>query len=253
VLDAIPIQSAGTDQVATPVLIVAAQRGSNLGLVAVGLDDKRLPDVVAHGSERTDEVRQGVMNASGEEFRHEGVHTCLGWTVPEVPRDEVLKGFLQHLRRLHRSPVTIHQYSVMLTVWFRFCDSRGVHEPGRAEIEAFLDEHPEWLASTANLYLVAMSGFYSWAEAHGLADANPVAGFQRPKLPRNQPHPISEPDLERAIAQATPRWRRLSNSGLALAYEPRRSLNYTRATSLSAIARGCASLAERAVIRARFR
>jgi integrase len=144
-----------------------------------------------------------TVNTSGAEFRHEGVHACLGWIVP-VSHDEILAGYLQHLRRLRRSPVTIRQYSVLLTVWFRFCESHNVGEPDRADLEAFLDEHPEWVPGTANLYLTAISNIYVWAMAHGFASTNPVAGFQRPKMPGRQPHPISEADLERAIAHAAP-------------------------------------------------
>jgi integrase/recombinase XerD len=75
------------------------------------------------------------------------------------------------------------------------------------------EELEEWLdsrrisASSRYLYITIVAAFYRWAAAEGLCVSNPAERLSRPRLPRLRPHPISDEDLEIALAVADDRMR----------------------------------------------
>jgi integrase len=54
-------------------------------------------------------------------------------------------------------------------------------------------------------YVSQVASFYAWVLQEGLLDADPSLVLISPKLPRRQPRPISEDDLQLALAAAPPR------------------------------------------------
>ena len=56
-------------------------------------------------------------------------------------------------------------------------------------------------------YVCHVQQFYDWAVAQGLTPSNPAAGLPVPRTSRRIPRPVSEDDLMRALAHATPRVR----------------------------------------------
>jgi integrase len=54
-------------------------------------------------------------------------------------------------------------------------------------------------------YIGHTSSFYKWMVTTGRMTDNPAVMLTRPKIPKPLPHPISETDLERAIAAASPK------------------------------------------------
>ena len=64
---------------------------------------------------------------------------------------------------------------------------------------------PGKAAETKKAYVNHVSAFYTWALRQQIISDNPAALLTRPKVPKGLPHPISEADLERAIAAARPK------------------------------------------------
>ena len=56
-------------------------------------------------------------------------------------------------------------------------------------------------------YLSCVFGFYAWAVETGILEEAPTSKLVKPKLPRGVPHPISEIDLDGALADAPDRLR----------------------------------------------
>lgn len=52
--------------------------------------------------------------------------------------------------------------------------------------------------------LAGIRAYFSWCIDHGLINSDPTRHLLAPRMPRRRPHPISEPDLARAIAAAEP-------------------------------------------------
>lgn len=111
-----------------------------------------------------------------------------------------IDAYRAHLLRRRLSPVTVRNYSRTLRVWFAELGD----DPTPGDVETWLDQHPGWAPKTASLYLTTVNGYYVWALERGLVSANPVAKIEKPRAAKGVPHPISEPDLERALWEARP-------------------------------------------------
>jgi site-specific recombinase XerD len=59
-------------------------------------------------------------------------------------------------------------------------------------------------AESRRSYVCQLRVFYGWALDEGLIDKDPSRVLIIPKVPRGKPHPISEADLQRALAEAPP-------------------------------------------------
>lgn len=59
-------------------------------------------------------------------------------------------------------------------------------------------------AETRRSYVCQLRVFYGWALDEGLIDKDPSRVLIIPRVPRGKPHPISEPALQRALAEASP-------------------------------------------------
>lgn len=113
----------------------------------------------------------------------------------------VLDSYLVHLRRRNFSPMTIDNYRVCLSVWFRWCIAEGVTGPVAGDVEEFLDSRC-FQPSSRHHYLSTIKVFYKWAVENGWETDNPAAKIASPKLPESLPRPLSEEDLERALSNA---------------------------------------------------
>lgn len=86
-----------------------------------------------------------------------------------------------------------------------------------SDINVFLDRREISPHSRAH-WLSNLNVFFTWAVRNDLLETNPVARLTRPRLGRYLPNPIPEPELERAIAAATPLMRSwlvvMANAGL---------------------------------------
>jgi integrase/recombinase XerC len=107
----------------------------------------------------------------------------------------------------------------------RGCSKRTIYDRRRAVIRlaAWLGQVDVIKASSADLaawragltvgdravvgYCGHVREFYAWALARGLIAVNPAVGLPLPSLPRGIPRPVSEEDLERALAAADARVR----------------------------------------------
>jgi integrase len=60
-------------------------------------------------------------------------------------------------------------------------------------------------AQSRKAYITHVRSFYRWMLTTDRVSDDPTVMLTRPKVPRPLPHPISEPDLARALAAATPK------------------------------------------------
>lgn len=72
----------------------------------------------------------------------------------------------------------------------------------RDDINAWLDRYAS--ASTRATYLGHLRSFFRWRCENDANAHDPTAGIRTPKVPRRLPRPISECELQEAIATATP-------------------------------------------------
>lgn len=63
------------------------------------------------------------------------------------------------------------------------------------------------VARSRNAYLADFKSFYDWVVKKGHRGDNPVLELERSRVPRLLPRPMASTDLERALAEATPRMR----------------------------------------------
>jgi integrase len=105
------------------------------------------------------------------------------------------------LRRL--SPDTMQLRGVALRSL-----TRSTGKPALACTTADLDAWQRSLTvsdSSRSSYVSQVCSFYGWAVAEQLVEADPSTVLVSPRLPRRQPRPISEADLELALAAAPDR------------------------------------------------
>ena len=108
--------------------------------------------------------------------------------------------YAQHqLRRgLARSTIDQSRYQLSRLHAFHHGDLMTVERP---TIEAFLDSRRLVARSTYN-YLSSFATFYRWAQRNELTATNPVDGMDRPRLRRQLPRPVTNEQLEAAMAGA---------------------------------------------------
>lgn len=71
---------------------------------------------------------------------------------------------------------------------------------------AFLDR-PHAAQWTRCTYFMHLSGFYRWATENDELPQNPMAKLKRPRPPADMPHPITDDELETALACSNSYWR----------------------------------------------
>jgi integrase/recombinase XerC len=118
---------------------------------------------------------------------------------------DAIEGHLEHLRQLGHSAQTIYGRMTFLRML-----ARQLPVP-------LLDATPEMLAGwRAGLavsdevivhYVCHAQAFFAFCTERAYCEANPAAGLPVPRAGRRLPRPVSEPDLMRALACATPRIR----------------------------------------------
>ncbi len=120
---------------------------------------------------------------------------------------QVLAAHAAHLRLLGRSPRTIYDREravIRLAKWL---------PTGCQVLDATAADLANWRAGLAvsDRAVVGYCGhvreFYAWAITQGLIAVNPAEGLPLPSLPRGIPRPVSEEDLEAALAAADARVR----------------------------------------------
>lgn len=112
--------------------------------------------------------------------------------------DALIAGYVHAMERRALSPATIYKTKRSLVL----VDSElGIRRVTADELERWLDGR-RLAPRTRYWWLSALSCFYSWGVQRGELAANPVAGIARPKLRRTLPRPMSEADLEMALALA---------------------------------------------------
>jgi integrase len=83
---------------------------------------------------------------------------------------------------------------------------------GKELLTCTTDDMRDWFAklqdtngaASQRASLAGIRAYFSWCIDQGLLDADPTRHLRAPRMPRRRPHPISEPDLARAIAAAEP-------------------------------------------------
>lgn len=106
-----------------------------------------------------------------------------------------------HLRRRNLSTATIRRRVPLLRAFDNWLDT-PILEATTEAIESFLDSRRRAGPRSRYHYISDFSCFYEWAVERELVEKNPAALIHRPKLARLLPRPISEADLEVALATA---------------------------------------------------
>lgn len=117
---------------------------------------------------------------------------------------ELVKGHLRHLAALGRRPRTIEARRTLLT--------RVEAATGKSLVELDRDDIEDYVAAqkapaTKRVYLAHLRAFYHWALDEELLDHDPTRRVVAPTLKKAVPRPISESDLARALAVASPQVR----------------------------------------------
>lgn len=113
---------------------------------------------------------------------------------------DYIKNYGKYMERRGLSPITIQTRLRQLRLLTR---EAGL-ELNREELEEFLDSRQLSTKSRA-LWISSLRCFYKWAEPRGLED--PTWKMEMPRPRRRMPRPMSEDDLEKALASADPRMR----------------------------------------------
>lgn len=144
----------------------------------------------------------------------------------EITLTRAVDGFLLHKAAEGRSPHTLAAYRVDLRKAVDYLggdrpigkittgDLRGLFaylHSGFTTLPAGVAPRPEQALSPKTIRNIhgTLSSFYSWAQAEGLVDANPMQGLARPKSSAPPIEPLTQADvasLLRAVAESRP-WR----------------------------------------------
>lgn len=84
----------------------------------------------------------------------------------------------------------------------------GLDSANRREIEAFL-ANPRWGANTRCTHYTHLAEYYRWATGGDDPELslNPMAGMRGPRRPKATPNPVSDDELDAALARSGPWWR----------------------------------------------
>lgn len=115
----------------------------------------------------------------------------MAWLVGEFGRDEKRRGLLQ---------TTIDKRRLLLIA---FEKAVPFETATAADIESFLDAREPIAPRTRYDWLSTLHAFYEWAVRAGIVDSDPTVDIPRPRLRPGLPRPISDEDLEMALACST--------------------------------------------------
>lgn len=113
----------------------------------------------------------------------------------------VIADYEVHLRRRNLSKATIRRRIPLLRSFANWLE-QPILDADTEAIESFLDSRRRAGPRSRYHYISDFCCFYEWACQHELVDKNPTTLIARPKLARLLPRPISEADLEVALATA---------------------------------------------------
>jgi len=113
---------------------------------------------------------------------------------------------LTHLRAAGRSPATIRDRSRLLLAADKALPY-GIDAPTTEELTEFLAT-PGWSTWTRCTYFGHLVGFYDWATAgdQPYLSLNPAKTLTRPKCPDSDPDPVTDDELDQALARSPERW-----------------------------------------------
>lgn len=117
-------------------------------------------------------------------------------------RDEkLIAGWLEHLRWCNRSPRTT---AIRLTYLSKLSRELGpLHKIKPKQLRKWLaDPDRELQASSQDVLLSCFHSFYKWGMTEGLLKKDPTLRIARPARLKAEPHPITDEDREKAIANA---------------------------------------------------
>lgn len=109
----------------------------------------------------------------------------------------MLSEYRAHMRRRELAAGTIYARCSELRRWMEFA-GEGWADATRHDVERWLDDRP--LGPRARYTAIShLSAFYRWAIREELADRDPTAAVERPRLPQRLPRPVPREDVERLL------------------------------------------------------
>lgn len=118
----------------------------------------------------------------------------------------VIQGYQAALTRRGYADKTIRRRGTSLMLIATHLSPTTPWEWQPSDIDAFLDSR-DLRPQSRYRWLSDLHIFYEWAIREGLTELDPTVLMDRPRLPRYQPRPIGEADLEVAISCAPPMMR----------------------------------------------
>jgi site-specific recombinase XerD len=107
---------------------------------------------------------------------------------------DLLPSWLLALQAEHKSPATVEQYGLSVTVFIRWCEKQGVAaELDRRTVTAFLASLPS--SGTAYVRQVALKQFSRWLTSEGEIDADKLTGLTLPKVDAKHVVPLTDAEL----------------------------------------------------------
>lgn len=126
-------------------------------------------------------------------------------TASSADAASLVDGFLEHLRyERNLSPNTVKAYGEDLADYLRWAEREGLPslEPGRRGARlylAYLDQ-AGYTRKTSNRRLSALKGFFGWACAKGLIQADPMSALHGPKSEKHLPKVMTADEMERLLS-----------------------------------------------------
>ena len=121
-----------------------------------------------------------------------------------VAVSELIDAHVRHLRAARKSPHTITgrvRALRALHAWLPF----GLAYASTDELEEWLGHDPDWSSWTMYTYAGHVRGFYRWANGRVLA-GDPAADMARPRTPHGVPRPVTDEELQIALARSREPW-----------------------------------------------
>jgi len=120
-----------------------------------------------------------------------------GTTFPTA--DELLDGLAREMGRRGCLPNSIDARRRRVRALMAWAEPRSVLELTPEDVEGYLDDL-EIESNSRRGYLSQFHAFYRWTVAQGYITTPPTAGIVRPKQRNGRPRPLTDAELERAIA-----------------------------------------------------
>jgi integrase/recombinase XerC len=99
------------------------------------------------------------------------------------------------------TPATLNTKMTTLHAFARTMAPRGLEDATRADCETFLTSRP-LAPESRRAYRSTLRGLYTWAWEEGLVAEDVTARIPAVRVPRRAPRPMSQTDLDRALAGA---------------------------------------------------